>query len=485
MKKIILITSIVFIFGSCDDFLELEPQQSLPSSTAFSTAADLQTAIIGAYDAAQASDFAGTNITMAPEVIADNGDWRGSFTSYRDIQAANIVPDNVDVEGVWQNGYAVINITNQILVSLDVIEDPELTNDLEAQLRGEALFLRGMAYFEMVRFYARPFSANSGSDLGLVLSTEPINSPDQLIDLTRSSVQATYDRAIADLTDASTTLPLDFIVDGRANRFAALAYLAEIAFQQRLYGEAANFADQVISSDVFSLVAEPNIPFINEFSDESIFEISHTIQDNPGVNGSLATFHHVNGRGGDLVISNDLIENGFDQIVTDDQQAAIDAANLTVEDLRVTQLTSNEVFNIEKYEDFTNNADNAIIWRLAELMLMRAESLVRLNGVNMESISLLNEIRLRSLRITDASDNSVSGDGLITFSTTDFGSSEELIEAIILERRVEMAFEGQRYHDLVRLERSIRGTNPGADNLVWPIPLDEVNSSGIEQNPGY
>ena len=79
--------------------------------------------------------------------------------------------------------------------------------------------------------------------------------------------------------------------------------------RRALDADAARLAEQVIAGP-FELTAEPNGPFVDEGSSEEIWAIVNTSQDNPGVNGSLPTFHHVGGRGGDVIASDDLVNNG-------------------------------------------------------------------------------------------------------------------------------------------------------------------------------
>lgn len=490
MKNILYFLFLISLMAltACDSFLDdPQPAQELPSSTAFNTAKDIESGLIGAYNAAQNSDLFGTNTSMAPNIMADNGEWRGSFPSYVDMFNLQLTADNAEVNGMWQNGYQVINHSNLVLDALTKVQDPALTTELSNRLKGEALFLRGATYFEMVRFFGKPIGASSSNDLGLPILTEPVATADDISFPARESVQAVYNLAISDLEEAASVLP-NTNANGRPTRYSAIAYLARIAFQQGDYNKASSLAAEVINGP-FSLTANPADFFISEGSDEEIWSVIHTDQDNPGVNGSLATFHHINGRGGDVVVAQDLIDNGYNKIVTDAQKLNIEAGGFTVEDLRWTTLTSQGpgARNIEKYEDFNNNSDDAPILRLAEFLLMRAEALARTSGVNAESVDLLNAVRKRALRIKNAAGETVSGqDALFSFATGDFANADALIEAIILERRVELAFEGNRFHDLVRLQRPVKSAAFDADNLRWPIPQRELDANGnLVQNPGY
>jgi hypothetical protein len=479
---LILFSVCVLAFSGCTEFLENpNPQQSLPSDAAFSTVSDLQTALIGAYDALQDSDFGATGVAINSSILSDDGEWRGSFPSYIEIFERAITPSNGEVFGLWEHSYEAINQANLVLQSLEVIDDPALTTEVADQLRGEASFIRGMAYFELTKAFGLPYGSSSSSDLGVpILTTATLASTDVTFPA-RNTVQEGYDQAIADLTVAQSALPAsgDY---GRANATAATALLADIAFQQRNYERAAQLAGEVIDAPGYELTAEPQLPFTNEGSSEEIFAIVSTAQDNPGVNGSLATFHHINGRGGDVVVSPDLRDNGYNAVITTDQRNAAGSDSLA--DLRREFLTSNGVFNIEKYEDFANNADDLVYLRLGTYYLMRAEALARTEGVNEESIELLNAIRTRAIRVV-AEDGSLSDAAdFVSYEEEDFDDADELIEAIILERRVELAFEGQRLDDLRRLMRSVRGIDYDSYRLVFPIPQRDLDAnSNLVQNP--
>lgn len=484
LKITVLAAFALFLGASCTDFItDLEPAQSLPSSAAFSDLSGLQTALIGAYDALQSSDLGATGFAINANVLSDNAEWRGSFPSYIDMYNRELAAPNGEVGGMWAQGYLALNQANLVIQGVDIVDDPALTADIKDQLKGEALFLRGMIHFEMVRYFGKPWGASSTSDLGIPVMTSAVDESTDITFPTRNTVAEVYTQAIADLTEAASLLDPTG-VRGRANGTAATAYLAEIAFQQRDYPQAATLANTVINAG-YDLTPNPEDPFISEGSSEEIFAVISTTQDNPGVNGSLATFHHINGRGGDVVVNTDLKENGYGAIIPAAQQAEAPAGS-TLVDLRATRLTSNGIFNVEKYEDFTNNADDLILNRTATFYLMRAEALARQNGINEESLMLLNAIRNRSIRLVAADGTESDASAIVSYEAADFANADALIEAIILERRVELAFEGNRLHDLRRLQRPVRGVAFDADNLLFPIPQREVDANAmLVQNPGY
>ena len=97
---------------------------------------------------------------MLPDLIGGDGTatWRGTFQSPRQITNKTMTRDNADANLTWTAAYNAINTANIALNSLNIVKDP----DLKTQLEGEALFIRGIMHFELVRLYALPWGATAG-----------------------------------------------------------------------------------------------------------------------------------------------------------------------------------------------------------------------------------------------------------------------------------------------------------------------------------
>lgn len=483
-KIIYLLFVLASLLTACEDFLAKDPQQSLDAGSQFDSEEKLQTALAGTYNAIQDTDLLGMNLTLFPDLIADNADWFGSFPTIVDVTNQEPDAQNGEVAGLWIDGYTGINAANTVIESANTLAgiDPAVKD----QLIGESLFIRGLIEFEQVRYFGKPFGGSSSTDLAVPLRTEAVFTLSEYENKPRNTVDEVYNQAISDLTTASTLLP-DFVGNGRANRFAALAVLARIRFQRREYTEAATLALQVINGG-FTLNTRSVTFYIVEFSGESIFELANTTQDRSGI----TFWTHRLRRDADTRIGSDLVNNGYNMIVTAGQQATISGAGNTFVDQRVYDLTEDGSGNLGglvhplKYEDNVNAADNSYIIRLAEFMLMRAEAQVINVGINQESIDLLNAVRLRAIDVLDGGGNPIDGTPFVAFVSGDFVDAAALQEAIILERRVELFLEGNRLHDLVRLNRLVKGTAPGADQLVWPVPQRAIDTNPLLiQNPGY
>lgn len=475
MKKLIISFLILTLLSSCNELLEKHSsRETVPAEEAFNRFEDVQLALLGAYTPLRNIPV---QLMLFPDYITQNSDYIGPSTLDRDMVIIPFSASAGRIIGFWDANYRAVNQANLVLKVLT--DRPDLGEASERdRARGEALFLKGVAYFELLRIYSRPYGPNADADLGIPIMDLPTTSNTELLFPARSSVQETYNEAIRNFEEAADLLSAPFL-SGRAHRFAALAYLARIAFQQRDYEMAAQYAQQTMAGP-FSLNETPREFFDNEGSREEIWVVTHTEQDG----GQLA----FRTRPGFAQLNEDLMVNGFGKILSQAQIQDLVDNELQYTDLRLSTLTrpnGNSTASI-KYDD-PLSADDTPMIRLPEMMLIRAESLVRLNGINAESLDLLNQIRRRAIRIFDEEGNEFpDGLSLIEYEASDFASVEGLIEAIILERRVEFFMEGNRFHDLMRLERPVQGFDFDADELRWPIPQAEIDANGnLVQNPGY
>jgi tetratricopeptide (TPR) repeat protein len=481
MKKFIISLCIISVFfTSCEDALNVDPQQSVDATKALTTAQNVESAVIGLYAMLDRPSLYGTNFSLLPELQAaeENVTWRGTFQSYREVYQKNMVAENTEASRTWINAYDAINLANNIIAALDVVED----DDLRAQLEGEARFVRGILYFELVRLYAKAWNdGNPASNLGVPVVTTPTTSEETAsTQASRNTVGQVYTQIINDLSVAETMLPEDN--GSRANAFAASAFLARVYLQQGDYANALDRANHVIEDGPYNLNPTVTSAFLNDNTAESIFEIQQNDQNNAGnANDGLATFYASLvgiGRGDVQIVS------FFEEDVFEDHVTVYDLYE--DDDTRKTDLfyigIGRRPGNIYSSK-WTNPGQNIPIVRLAEMLLIRAEANFRegtaIGATPLEDINL---IRARA------------------------GASPYLIvdlDAILLERELELAFEGQRIHDIKRLEMDLLGwsfdenletyvedytISWNAPELVFPIPQREIDANPAlqgQQNEGY
>lgn len=478
---------------ACEDQLEIDPRQSLPTSSFPGSVSDINAMVTGTYGNLSDADLAGSNFILVAEIMTNNTVWTGSFQSYRQLARLEQDPNNVEVVAMWNDAYETINQCNLVLDAIQEI-DP---NDAEgtSAFRGEVLFIRGWLYFEMTRWFGQQFGATSNTDLGVPIVTSGVSSIAELALPARSTVAECYTQAVNDLTEAATLLGTSPVREGGATSLAATAMLMRIALQQGDFATADTHASTIIDSGQFSLLATYEDVFRNEFNVEMVYEVSHTVLDNPGVNTSLPANFFVSSAGArdDIDINTGVVDPLFTAAVNTRMNNAFDAAmtaDPTIESFQDERALLRIANNTSKYEDGEFNADNPPTVRYSEILLTKAETEARLNGVTAAAVDLLNQVRARSFNIVQ--NGAAAPSSIFDYELADFATADELVDAILLERRIELLFEGQFFYDLKRLgldisTGTIAGTIPFNDNFaIFPIPQREIDAnSSILQNPGF
>ena len=462
------------MFISCEDQLNVVPEDNVASNTVFSSVATINGAVIGIYSLNQSGDLNG-NAQLMGDFMADDVNFVGSFPSLQEVDQFETLATNATVDNIWLDGYQLIGAANNVIVNLPEVSVDDVTGLTEAtktQLVGEAKFLRALTYFTLVNWFAQPFQFSGGSNLGVPIVTQPFEGGDITeFQLERSTVNEVHAFIEQDLLDAIATLPED---NGeRAEAGSARALLARLHLYRDQFGDAANFANQVIASGEYSLVDDYNSFYDDgETSAENIFVAINTPTDGPqettGSDEVYTNFYNpAPGGRGDAPFSADLLaafgtapggaavtgDRRFDDLA----QAATDAGN-------------NQTFFTLKYPDIVNNASNGPILRITEMYLIRAEANLR-GGTSIGATPLddINMLRSRA--------------GLADLGAVD-------LDAVLNERRKELCFEGHRRMDLLRNNRNLRPgggpeSAPGANKVIFPIVEDEfTNNPNITQNPG-
>jgi starch-binding outer membrane protein, SusD/RagB family len=437
---------------SCGKKLDIQPRQSVDAATALTTPDDVDKAMIGAYSVMGVGALYGTNLVMVPELLASTSycSWTGTFQGARQIARKTMTADNSEASRIWINAYQAINMANTVLANLNVVTDPAQKTELE----GEALWVRAIMHFELVRLFALPYDPlTPNSQLGVpIVATATKNEADALKNVPRNTVAEVYTQVIADLVSASTKLPNDN--GNRADRFTALAFLARVYLQQSDFAKARDAANAVIGSGIYEMNGSLTAGFLSKNTKESIFEIQQNDQNNAGTaNDGLATFFaSLPGVGrGDVTVSGTFL--GLH----------------SPGDNRRTQLYyvgSGAKPGSNMCGKWTSFSQNIPIVRIAEMYLIRAECNRRL-GTN------IGDTPENDLDVT----RSRAGLPFLAAPT---------VNDILLERRLELAFEGQRVHDVRRQKGATGAFNWDAPKLVMPIPIRDINANPLlVQNPGY
>jgi hypothetical protein len=464
--KYILPTLILVMFmGSCDEKLNKLPPQSLSDEVALTSEENVLKVLEGTYAELGSGDLLGGNLLRNSELLAADDEvvFTGTYSTPAEIFAKAILTTNSDVRDVWLDGYSTINVTNNVLsaVSNGVIAD----SDDALVVEGEARFIRGLVYFELVRFFGLPYSAgNAATNLGVPIVLEPTNGISESSSIPRNTVQEVYTQAIADLNAAAAQLPA--YNNEYANSVAAQAILARIYLQMGDYPNALAATNAALTAATdYGLVGSYGNAFNRGANSiEDIFSAQVTNTD--GTN-NMQTFYAASFYGGRGDIEVLTRHPGFYDPA--DLRLALHYIDPTTSDLRVG-----------KWRD---NNTNVGAFRMAELYLNRAECNFRISGASASVDADINMLRTRA------------GLGNIAVAN---------LNQIFLERKLELAHEGHAIHDFKRTQGAFYTLDPGAglviatgdglvdgfaydaDKLVYPIPDREIQANDmLKQNPGY
>jgi hypothetical protein len=455
---------VTFLFGlllaGCgEDFLELTPISSPNVANFYRTENDLVNGVNAAYATLQSGNLYGGRD------LSDLTEYRGDIAFDNDPSAGSGIRFNVDqflagatneiIEDVWQDLYLLVYRTNIVLDRLPAVDtDAELARRLEGELR----FLRGLAYFHLVRLWG---------PVPLVLTPDD---PESSRTHVRNSVDEVYAAIEEDLSFAADNLPASYppAEVGRATSGAARGLLAKVYLTRKNWGAAAGASETVIESGEYSL--QPTIADVfdptNEYNSEILFAVVFTAT-NPNEDHGYYFSSAIG----------DFIEPAYRASFTEGDQRQ-DMIELITPPGTAT-LVPAKYFEAPS-SDNTVGTDFPVL-RYADVLLMYAEALNE-QGYEADGAASasLNAVRTRA--------------GLPAYSTSDVPDQASFRDAVLRERCWELPLENQRWYDLLRTGRAISalaevGLTIGQDDLLFPIPNSQVliynNPEEFPQNPGY
>ena len=461
MRNFKYIIAVLFFAGciACNKKLDVLPQNSV---TDIENADDVKALLFGGYSLLQnASAFGEQYIFIADLLASENQvDFVGTFTDYKDLSNKNQTKETAIATTIWENSYLIIQNMNVVLDKLSLVDESE-----RDAIAAEAKFMRGVAYFELVNFFAKPYSAgNTASADGVPIVLEPTYLYDPAKNKpARSTVEAVYQQVIADLMDAVNGLDVTS-TNARATKYAAEAFLARVYLNMADYTNAATMANDVILNGPFSLTSTYNQAFNNPSnSQEDVFGIQNTSQSNAGTtDNGIVTFYkfaydaegnNAGGRGDAQVNF-----NYFDYFDDPD-------------DFRIN-------YYAEGYSISGVGGIYALKWstfyrvvpviRLAEMYLTRGEANYRKGGTPIGNIAPKEDINVVRRRSNASDLQMVNGMSFVN------------------ERFRELGFEGDRLWTVKRLKLNNGGYAYDDPKLFLPIPQREIDvNENLTQNEGY
>ncbi|KQC29791.1 RagB/SusD family nutrient uptake outer membrane protein [Flagellimonas eckloniae] len=473
------------LFLSCDteEFLNPVPDSVVTVDSFFQTDADVFSGLMGIYDAIQGvndatnSNEATTNRGVQFEHLltehrTDNTRNATTEGSKADFHRYLVNANNVEVEDYYASMYEVIFRANNVLNFIDIADTGN-----QARYTAEAKFLRAYAYFKLVRLF---------SDVPLV--TEVVSPDDKETPFIRTPESEIYAQIIADLQEAISVLDNSNVI--RASRAAAQGILAKVYLTQDNpnYTGAQQLCEDIVNSGNFSLEPDFNDVFYSgteeEYDASANSEVIFAIQyisgnqlESQGFSAEFTSSTRVGAEDGQNIVN--------DNLVADFALAGGDRTELSY----VTFGLSNEVIKfLPEGSDITtvppsygagrDAGNDYIALRYADVLLMHVEAIMAggASTNNAAALSSFQAVRNRA-GLTDVVTNITQDD-------------------LLLERRVELAFENQRWFDLLRfgVAEAVLSAHAvemdyvfDARKLLLPIPASEINISGglLTQNPGY
>ncbi|SFQ81050.1 RagB/SusD family nutrient uptake outer membrane protein [Hymenobacter arizonensis] len=478
MKKNLICLALLSLgLSSCKDFLTVVPETERTTANFYKTAADFNTAVVGTYSTFKHPGLYGNGagaLIWLGEVSTDNTDYgfprtvasAGAF----EIEDLNFSLANIYFRDAWLGHYQGIGRANGIL---DQLPDVSFDATLKNQYEGEARFLRAMYYFNLVRLFGP-----------VQLITTQVNDPYGTANVGRAPVGEVYALIENDLKAAEGQLPATITAAnaGRASRWAAKALLGKVYLTQKKYDLASAKLKEIVDANVHSLM--PN--YADAFSLATSFannrEVMLAVQYKGGQIGQGGSFYSqwtpfsalspdfgVTGGAGDGL--NRPTPNLIAAYATGDARRA---ASIALSYTSTTGVVVNEPYPVKFRQTGIIRGESDVdfpVLRYADVLLMYAEAL---NELGQPAAAPLNLVRTRA-----------------RLANTTAATQPALRLALEQERRVELAFESQRWFDLVRTNRfedvmRAHGKPVQPFQVLYPLPQRETDlNKNLAQNPGY
>ena len=523
MKTIIkscLVYSIILLMGSCESFLEEDPKGKQMEETFYNTDIEAFDGLMGLYSTVT-NDNNGLrqNFIVRSEACSD-------LLTYKAVGAADgqsfpkykLTPGNTPLVLIWNHCYSALFSVNSYILTLTSNTSSKISTEKKEQYIKEAKFFRALMYYYLVGLWG-----------DVPLRTEPTNMQSTEIEATPAS--QVWAQVIQDLKDASTLPEKKDTPNGRISKGAVLTLLSKVYLMNNDFNSAKQILDQISG---YSLMNDINDVWSTQhkYNNESIWEINIEkgtlpLQSSAMLSYFLPMYVDFKGTNATYPVNDYLLmmtekasprtklfysKKPLSSEVSAQYKGEYKYSTDGGEEKTIvfTNATEPLYSHIMKFTDFSTlgtkfeTADcpfNLIVYRYADVVLMKAEVECELNGATNIALGYLNQIRKRA--------------GETQYSLTSevemrqLNNQAEMREAIRNERALELVGEGQRFFDLKRwgkeyalakLKASRKAqilgttfcykpedlTNIEEYRLQWPIPEGEINGNSlIKQNLGY
>ncbi|GAA4314821.1 RagB/SusD family nutrient uptake outer membrane protein [Mucilaginibacter gynuensis] len=479
MKKIYIYASaaLLLIAGGCKKELDQKPHNAIPYENTFKTPEDYTYAISGAYVALRSSVYYGGQdnggMISTPDILADNLilNQSGRKSQSRFFNYKYVASNTWDI---WGDAYKTILRTNFVLENLNKLPEDEFRDNIEA----EALAIRALAHFDLLRVYAKSYTSATDADPGIPFVT----STDYTLLPSRTPLKQTYNLVLADLVKAEGLIAADNPV-GHFTKPAIEGLLSRIYLYMGDWQKSADAANRTITNVDGKNDLADTTSFADIWLDKTEKDVLLKLKNLDADNDPIGVGYKQGSPNG--VIPEYSVDFAFYNLFQDEdvrKAAYIDKSNYNETDYYY-------VYKYNGREAGDADVVDVKLIRMGEVYLNLAEAEYNL-GKQGDALTALN--KLRSNRYTNFDPATANETGTALYN------------AILLQRRLELAFEGSRFFDLKRLNLPVQRSNFGdeadgagipasvktvaaKDKLFQlPIPQAEINANkNISQNTGY
>lgn len=504
--QILIVALAAFALGACSDFLDLKHESNISADNFNKNAEELYASLVGCYNGMQEAlyrEWAMTELRSDNTRIYARTSTTAIFDVIRQLDLSTIQPINYLVDEYWAGNYHNIERCNTVIRDFAVVDDP----DLRAQYKAEAMFIRSYHYFNLVRLFG-----------GVFLVTKPITANEARY-MQRSNPEAIYDLIMNDLKEIVENDMLPDVRSGEelgritlpaAKALLAKVYMTRYPVGSDEYAKAKPLLEEVITAAGNPQSASDLVPFAdifditNKMNKEIIFAIRYKAG-NLGIGSPFGNefapansgTNVINGSGRSYNYPSTSIINAFDANPNDKRKDVSLAekyynaqSNTWVDDDETTQCRFVKKY-LSPVETVNDGESDWPVIRLADVLLLYAEVTNELEGPTAEAVKYVDMIRERA--------------GLEPLEAGKKANSYYFRTAIRNERRLELAFENQRWFDLLRWGIAVQRITEYYNqeyiytNLpnsykptivewqtVLPIPLNVMNiNPELTQNYGY
>lgn len=482
--KYLFLGAFISLATSCgNDWLDLEPSTKVPSETAIENLVGMEASLNGIYDIMRNVYYYSGRMIYYGDVTGDDAQAIETGKRTSSYYLLNYTKDS-SPSTHWSYAYKIIQNCNIILAACDNIPVTEDDEDEFNDMKGQVLALRGMALFDLTRFFGYPYAKDNGASLGVPIIKEVSNTENKP---SRNTVAECYAEVIKDLKDACDLLDTGFN-KGKINKWAAMALLSRAYLYMEDNENALATAEEAIKgaeSKKYALWSNEEYPnaWAKEYEKsapgEYLFELVNLTVDGVGKE-SIAYLTWENG------YDDYCLTSSFYEIMQEDPDDVRNKAYVIGKNSKRAYINK-----FLPQEGKAREDANIHVLRLSEVYLIAAEAAVKLNN-NDKAVKYLDAIVNRANPEKTVKGKTVTLDDVLLERRKElFGEGHRMFDAIRNHKRIERK-ESTKIFPEIGQTKHLKITDESISfdwdyyRVVLPIPKAEINTNGnMVQNPEY